>query len=486
MNLKIYISAFVLLLTLQNTKINAQQAVSSESVRVLSTDVRKYETDLIIEMILDISDLKLASNRTMTIIPILETQNQSKALPEVLINGKRKHIVYTRNLLSNNPGNNLYTEVRRINKTKQQIKYRTSVPIETWMRESILALNINLCGCGGKQEKDSQLVLVNIADIKVKDVKGSNELPDVAYITPQAEEIKTRKEEGKAYLDFPENKTIINFDYRHNPIELEKIRQTIDKIKNDKNTHITDMTIHGYASPEGNYTENSRLANERAKALQQYINNLYNLGNIKFTVKSTPEDWDGLSSYIKKSNLKNKNQILAIINENISPDAKEQKLKNLNAGESYQFMLHEYFPALRHSDYTVSYIVKGFSIEETKEIIKKYPQQLSLQEMYLLAQTYEKGSNEFNEVFDIAVRMFPDDPIANLNASSIALIKRDIAAAKKYLAKANKQSPETINNLGVLAVLEEQKGKAEKLFEKASTAGVPQALSNLKELEKDN
>ena len=138
MNLKIYISAFVLLLTLQNTKINAQQAVSSESVRVLSTDVRKYETDLIIEMILDISDLKLASNRTMTIIPILETQNQSKALPEVLINGKRKHIVYTRNLLSNNPGNNLYTEVRRINKTKQQIKYRTSVPIETWFKTQII------------------------------------------------------------------------------------------------------------------------------------------------------------------------------------------------------------------------------------------------------------------------------------------------------------------------------------------------------------
>ena len=196
--------------------------------------------------------------------------------------------------------------------------------------------------------------------------------------------------------------------------------------------------------------------------------------------KQIQEFYPGVHSYDSLEAVLNDDSIdLVVVNTPIYSHF-EYAAKALKAGK------HEYFPALRHSDYTVSYIVKGFSIEETKEIIKKYPQQLSLQEMYLLAQTYEKGSNEFNEVFDIAVRMFPDDPIANLNASSIALIKRDIAAAKKYLAKANKQSPETINNLGVLAVLEEQKGKAEKLFEKASTAGVPQALSNLKELEKDN
>jgi hypothetical protein len=38
--------------------------------------------------------------------------------------------------------------------------------------------------------------------------------------------------------------------------------------------------------------------------------------------------------------------------------------------------------------------------------------------MYLVAQTYEPGSPEFNEVFDIAVRLFPDDETANLNAAS--------------------------------------------------------------------
>ena len=79
---------------------------------------------------------------------------------------------------------------------------------------------------------------------------------------------------------------------------------------------------------------------------------------------------------------------------------------------SYRYILDNIYPRLRHSDYTVTYTVRPFSIEEAKEILKTKPQQLSLQEMFLVAQTYEPGSPEFNEVFDIAVRLFPDDETA--------------------------------------------------------------------------
>ena len=98
--------------------------------------------------------------------------------------------------------------------------------------------------------------------------------------------------------------------------------------------------------------------------------------------------------------------------------------------------MSDIYPRLRHSDYTVTYTVRPFDVEEAKEILKTKPQQLSLQEMYLVAQTYEPGSPEFNEVFDIAVRLFPDDPTANLNAACTELQKGNLQAAEKYLAKA--------------------------------------------------
>lgn len=84
--------------------------------------------------------------------------------------------------------------------------------------------------------------------------------PHVAFITPQMEERKVREESGRAYLDFPLNETTIYPEYRNNPTELAKIKRSIDLIKNDTNVVISHIDIHGYASPEGPYSNNERLA----------------------------------------------------------------------------------------------------------------------------------------------------------------------------------------------------------------------------------
>lgn len=54
----------------------------------------------------------------------------------------------------------------------------------------------------------------------------------------------------------------------------------------------------------------------------------------------------------------------------------------------------------------------------------------------MVAQTYEPGSKEFNEVMETAVRMFPDNETANLNAACTRLNAGDPDGAKPYLDKA--------------------------------------------------
>lgn len=75
-------------------------------------------------------------------------------------------------------------------------------------------------------------------------------------------------------------------------------------------------------------------------------------------------------------------------------------------------------------------------MSEAKELIYTDPKQLSLDEMFQVARTYDTNSREFKEVFEIAVRMYPDDPVSNLNAANSALLNGDTAAARRYLAKA--------------------------------------------------
>ena len=82
------------------------------------------------------------------------------------------------------------------------------------------------------------------------------------------------------------------------------------------------------------------------------------------------------------------------------------------------------------------YVVRTYtSAEEIRRIMKTQPQKLSLEEMYLVAQDMEPGSEEYNETFEIAVRMFPEDATANLNAANTAMRLGNLPLAEKYLEK---------------------------------------------------
>ena len=166
-------------------------------------------------------------------------------------------------------------------------------------------------------------------------------------------------------------------------------------------------------------------------------------------------------------------------------DAKEKRIARLVGPETYRFLLNECYPALRHSDYTVAYTVRGFNLDEAKEIINTHPQQLSLQEIFNVAQTYEQGSEEFNHAFQVAALMFPNDPTANLNAAAMEIQRGgDLTIAKKYLTKADANEGATQNNLGVIALIEGDLDTAQQYFTRAKEAGVSEAEANLQEVAK--
>ena len=141
------------------------------------------------------------------------------------------------------------------------------------------------------------------------------------------------------------------------------------------------------------------------------------------------------------------------------------------------------FPSLRRSEYRVDYTVREFSAEEGRNIIKSHPEQLSLSEMFAVANTYQVGSEDYNNVFETAVKMFPNDPVANLNAANIALQNKDLDSASKYLSKAGNSS-EAIHARGVLNLMEGNLSEAKTLLEQAKNAGVKEASANLEELSK--
>lgn len=187
--------------------------------------------------------------------------------------------------------------------------------------------------------------------------------------------------------------------------------------------------------------------------------------------------------YVDQSNINHRAEILALIDSDMEPDAKEAKIKRTYP-EEYRFMLQNFYPALRHTDYRIDYNIRKFSeVEEIKRIMAEQPQKLSLNEFYLIAKEYEPGTDKFTDVFETAVRMFPNDEIANLNAANAAIRRDDFETAHKYLKKAG-ESAEAVYARGALSVREGDHKAAMVHLEKASEMGFGKAKDILEELKK--
>lgn len=203
------------------------------------------------------------------------------------------------------------------------------------------------------------------------------------------------------------------------------------------------------------------------------------------------ENWDGLKECVEASQMPYRKEVLEVIestpgeSSNITANRK-RTLMNLKGGEPYRYIVREFCPSLRKAICKIDFDVRNFSIDQAKEVFKSRPQNLSLNEMFLVANTYKKGSQEFIDLFETAVRLYPNDVTANLNAAAAALSRRDKVYAKRYLDKINKSLdiPEYYNTMGVLEILNGNYDKATSHLNKALEMGLREAKQNLAEMAK--
>lgn len=437
----------------------AQDSADTD-ILVKEKNAEKLGSDLVISMKVDISNLKISGGQSLVCTPLVESGDSVRALPPMIINGRSRHILYQR--LERDASATGEVAVRRHNDTEQTIDYMVRTPYADWMEKADVSMVMDDCGCGWEElsENKSNLFSMDFSEPVVIN-------PVLAYIVPEPEEVKARHLDGSAFLDFPVNKTEIYPEYRKNPQELRKIHETIEVVRNDKYASITGITVKGYASPEGTYKNNTYLAEHRAKSLVDYVKKTYGLNDVNFSIDFEPEDWEGLEKAVENGSLQDKDEILAIIraDEPADWDAREWKIKTLNGGVSYKILLQDVYPGLRHSDYRVNYTIRSFTVDEAKEIIYTDPSKLSLSEMFAVAQQYDEGSEQFGEVFEIAVRMYPNDPVSNLNAAVNAVNTRQLDKAKSYLAKAADCPEKQLAEASIL-MLEDKLAEAETILNK--------------------
>lgn len=450
------------------------QTLSAGGVGIDSLSLERKGNNMEVRMTVRTNSLHVRSNEAVLLTPVLRHDADSLELRSIGIYGRRRYYYYVRQDESMLTGADELTY--RSRKLPASVDYSDRTAYRDWMDDAELVLRQQDYGCCGS------ILAENATGLGAYRAPVPFE-PVLVYVQPQVETVKMRALDRSAFVDFPVNVTEIRPDYRDNRTELGKIVATIDSVRSDADIRLTALSIKGFASPEGSYAANSRLAKGRTEALRRYVEGLYHFPDTFITVSFEPENWQGLRDFVEGSSLEHRTDILQLIDDtSLAPDARERKLR-ATYPQDYAYLLRVCYPALRRSDYHIEYVIRSYTdADEIVRVLQTRPQNLSLQEFYVAAQTMEAGSEAFNEVFETAVRMYPDDPVANLNAANTALQRGDLPAAARYLEKAG-DSPQAVYARGVYAWKTKDKDTARRLWKEAQQAGLKEAEEALKESE---
>ena len=411
----------------------------AQEINIGQTVARKISDDKVeVSFSMDCSTLRLPSRRQMVITPLIISRSESDtlALPSVCIAGrnryrmnKRKERLYGKEY-GKAPVAGEGQEMIRFNRKRDMLlEYNETVPAQEWMSGARVEIFRELQGCAGCGE-----ALGNAPVAELPLFKEEVERPNLQIMVAQAEE-KRRSFTRSAYLNFKVNQSALLADYMNNPVELAKIYSSIDSIREDNNYRIARIEIVGYSSPEGSYAANARLSEQRAKALEQNLKHAYKLDDSMMECRSVPENWEGLAAWLREYRPSYMQKVLDIIGQTPEPDARDAKIKAIDGGKIYNALLQEVYPKLRLVEYTVSYTVVPFSVEQGREIIKTRPDKMNHNEMYQVAASYGEGSDEYNRIIRMIAARFPGDRIANNNAAIVAWETGDYDAMRVYLKR---------------------------------------------------
>lgn len=251
--------------------------------------------------------------------------------------------------------------------------------------------------------------------------------------------------------------------------DLGKILKEIND--NNETRALTNIEVSAYASPDGKYSFNEKLAEKRQNVSSNYLKK--ELKKIKMEAdvdtKFTAEDWEGFQELVSKSNLQDKEVILRVLSMYQDPEEREQQISNMS--EVYTDIKQSILPELRRARLIVNYEIIGRSDAQILEQFASDPSKLSVEEMVYGANKLVKDDATRQKWNEAIAKQYPSDYRALNNMAQQAISKGDVAAAQNYLKQAanvNKNASEVNTNLALMALKSGDVAKAETYLSKGT------------------
>lgn len=447
-------------------------ADNAGTLNISQMNVNKGDEQLTLNMTVDPKGFHLKRNEIVTLTPRIIAGEDTLSMPSVRIAGKEAWYDEIRS------GKATPFTLARAGKA-EPIAYSGTVDFgEEFINSQVVvtADTVSVCNC--RPPKHGAVPVVNL------DFRPFEPTLSYHYVAPTDSAEKIFNLSGKANVIFKVNRTEIDWSYAGNYAELDTILRTINAVRDNPDATVESITLTGYASPEGSYANNVRLAKGRTEAVKNYVQANSTFPASVYHTSSVPEDWEGLLAWLEQSNIPKRDELIAFVKDSSIPVEKRNDVLRARFPEEYAFLLANVYPSLRHTDYKITYKIRRYyDVDEIRKVMNTNPRNLSLNELFLLANSCEPGSAEYDEVFSLAARLYPDSRVANLNAANSAINRGQYAEAERYLSRTG-ESAETDYVRGVLAIKRGNIDEAEGFLIKAKNGGIREAQGALDEIAK--
>lgn len=255
--------------------------------------------------------------------------------------------------------------------------------------------------------------------------------------------------------------------------EIDHLNKYIVEAYQAERKELKGLEVSAYASPDGALDLNSKLAGKREGSASNVVDKSLKKSKVKTDVvsKNTSEDWEGFKALMEKSTIQDKDLILRVLAMYSDPEVREREIKNLSS--AFSKVADEILPQLRRAKITANVNLIGRTDAEIASLADSDPSKLNQAEL-LYAATLTNDVAKQKSIYTSFTKIYANDWRGFNNVGYLQMNEGDFTAADANYQQADQldpKNPVVQNNLGCVALKNEDLAKAEILFGAASGAG---------------
>ncbi len=341
-------------------------------------------------------------------------------------------------------------------------------------------LYMNIVAKQGKKETKQPLVKVASGIIATSELYQKALKSEQPCLAPDSFQ-RVTNQKMEAQVKFLVNQA----NLRKSELASNSVKDFVEMLRKINREHeslnLKNVEVLGYASPEGNFAVNDRLANQRQSVSEEFVKGQMKQARVSGDVTShyTAEDWDGFQKLVAASNIQDKDVILRVLSMYQDPEQREQQIRNMSEG--FRELADGILPELRRARMIINYETVGRSDEQLKQQYAADPTKLSLDELLYTATLYENPA-ESEAVYKKAAELFPNDYRAKNNVGVMEMIRgNELNALDNFQEAMDKgKQPEAYANMAMMALQHGGLDTAEEYLSNATgAAGMNRVLGTL-------